>query len=166
MRSSFRILLGSSLVAAAAAAGAGTVDVTFLNARNYWDAGTTAWDEDANLKTLASHLGKLGQRWLPANQVLKVEVLQVKLAGNVQPFHGGTPVRVLNGGADWPKLQLRYSLQANGSQPIATGEEWISELAYFNGMAAKGDSDSLFYEKRMLTNWFKKRFVDGLASPG
>ena len=165
MRFAIRMLAGSSLLAAACAADAGAVDVSFINASNYWDAGNAAWEEGVNLKSLASHLRTLGQRWLAADQELKVEVLQVDLAGTVKPFHGAQPVRVITGGADWPKIQIRYWLVSSG-RTITSGEDWVIDMDYSHGLANRGDSASLFYEKRMLTNWFKKRFVDGLASPG
>jgi hypothetical protein len=160
-----RMLLGSSIAAAALAASAGTVDIIFVNTSAYWDAGTTAWDETANLKDLGMHLQRLAERQLPADQVLKVEVLQMDLAGTVQPFHGAQPVRVIQGGADWPKMLMRYSLSAGG-KVITSGQEWVTDMDYLHGLANRGDSVSLFYEKRMLNNWFKKRFIDGLASPG
>lgn len=165
MRFISRMLIGSSLVAAAVAAPAGAVNVSFINPDSYWDAGSTSWDEAANLKMLSSHLQKLGQRWLPADQVLWVEVLQVDLAGSVMRFHGNTSVRVMQGGADFARIQLRYSLQAGG-KPIANGEEWLSDLDSTHGIASRGDSEPLYYEKRMLSAWFKARFVDAIAAPG
>ena len=160
-----RMLLGSSLIAAAFAAHSGTVEVLFVNSDKYWDAGNTTWDEPANLKEIAIHLRKLSERQLPADQALKVEVLQVDLAGTVNPFHRATPVRMISGGADFPKLQLRYSLQSGGKL-ITSGEDWVVDIDYTHGLANRGDSSMLFYEKRMLDAWFKKRFVDALASPG
>jgi hypothetical protein len=160
-----RLLLGSSLIAAAFAAPAGTVEVLFVNADHYWDAGNTTWDEPANLKEIAIHLRMLSERQLPADQTLKVEVLQVDLAGTVNPFHRAVPVRVISGGADFPKLQLRYSLESGGKL-ITSGEDWVVDMDYTHGLANRGDSSSLFYEKRMLNVWFKKRFIDALTSPG
>ena len=61
-----RLLVVSSLAAAAFAASAGTVNVNFVNTGNYWDAGTSTWDEEANLKAMGAHLQRLGQRLLPA----------------------------------------------------------------------------------------------------
>lgn len=165
MRFISRMFVASSLVAAAVAVPAGTVNVSFVNPDSYWDAGITSWDEAANLKMLSTHLQKLGQRWLPADQVLLVEVLQVDLAGSVRRFLGNMSVRVMQGGADFPKIRLRHSLQSGG-RPIANGEEWLSDLDYTHGISSRGDSEALYYEKRMLNAWFKARFVDGLASPG
>jgi hypothetical protein len=165
MLSRTRLLVGSSLVAAACAAAAGTVDVSFVNAGNYWDSGTSIWDQSDNLKMLATHLQKLGQHWLPPGQVLKVEVLQVDLAGTVRPLRGRNAVRVITGNADSPKMQVRYVLQAGGIT-LASGEEWVTDLDYTHGMVNPYHSESLYYEKRMLDKWFKKRFVDSQAAPG
>ena len=161
-----RLLLVPSLAALAFAATAGTVNVSFVNPSSYWDAGTSTWDEAANLKALAAHLEKLGLRWLPAGHELKIEVLQVDLAGTVRPFHrDASSVRVITGGADWPKIHLRYVLQAGG-RTIASGTDWVADTDYTHGLAARGDNEPLLYEKRMLNTWFRMRFVDALAAPG
>ena len=166
MRLPTRLLLVPSLLAAAFVCTAGTVTVSFVNAGSYWDAGATAWDQAANLKLLAAHLERLGQRLLPADQLLKIEVLQVALAGRVRhDLRGSTQVRILNGDADWPRIQLRYALEAGGKE-IARGEEWISDLDYLRGPAGRPGVEALHYEKRMLDAWFKARFVDGAAAPG
>lgn len=161
-----RLLLVPSLAAAAFAATAGTVNVSFVNPSSYWDAGSSSWDEAANLTTLATHLQKLGQRSLPADHALTIEVLQVDLAGTVRAFQrDGSAVRVITGGADWPRINLRYTLQAGG-RTVASGTEWVADTDYTHGLAARGDNQPLFYEKRMLNAWFKARFVDALAGPG
>lgn len=161
-----RILVGALLVAGACGAAAGTVNVSFVNPNSYWDAGTSSWDEQANLKLLATYLQRLGQRLLPADQVLKIEVLQVDLAGTVRAFHrSDTPVRVITGGADWPIIKLRYTLEAGG-KTIASGEDWVADKDYTHGLAPRGDNEPLFYEKRMLGAWFRTRFADALAAPG
>jgi hypothetical protein len=156
----FRILLASSLAAAAFSASAGIVNVSFLPADQYWDAGSTLWDSQANLKILATHLQRLGERYLPPDQVLNVEVLQVDLAGFILPSR----IRIMNGSADWPRLHLRYTLVAPG-RSASSGDEWVSDMNYLHGMTSFGDSEALYYEKRMLDRWFKARFADG-AAPG
>ena len=165
MRLHTRTLIASLFAAAASAAVAGTVSVSFVNTASYADAGTTAWDEEANLKTLAGHLEKLGQRGLPAGQVLKVEIRDVDLAGWVRPTRDGSQVRVLRGRADEPRITLRYTLEENG-KVLRSGEESIADKDYANGTFAGRDSASLYYEKRMLDAWFKARFVEGRASAG
>ena len=147
---------------AASDAAAGTVTVSFVNASSFSDAGSTPWEEDANLKALSSHLQGLGQKYLPADQVLKFEVLDVDLAGTTRPSRrSGTNVRIVKGGADWPRIGLRYRLESNGN-PTRSGEESVADINYTRGLATARESASLFYEKRMLDEWFKARFVEGL----
>lgn len=166
MRFRTRTALLAIVMPAASVAFAGTVEVSFVQPTSYVDAGSTKWDEDANLKALATHLQGLGQRLLPANQVLKVEVLDVDLAGTVRPAaRGAAEVRVLRGGADYPRIHLQYTLQADGMAP-RSGKEWLTDLNYSRGLARRGDSEPLYYEKRMLGDWFKARFVDGRAGGG
>ena len=166
MRFTTRMLIVPALAATAFAANAGTVTVSFIRAVDYADAGSNPWDGDANLKILAGHLYKLGQAALPEDQVLKIDVLELELAGTVvlsRPKSIAT--RILVGGADWPQVHLRYTLE-QGGKTIASGDEWISDRDYMHGLAQKPDSGRLYYEKRMLGNWFRARFVDALAAPG
>jgi hypothetical protein len=160
------LLLSALFAGVASAVSAGTVDVSFVNPSSFEDAGTTSWEEQANLNALAAHLAALGQRLLPAHHTLKVEVLDVDLAGSVRPSRGGSSVRVLRGGADWPRIKLRYVLQAEG-KTVSQGEEWVADTDYARGVAsAYRDSPSLFYEKRMLDAWFKARFAEVRTAAG
>ena len=151
------------LALAATAAGAGTAHVSFVNAQSFEDAGYARWEEQANLQALSTHLQGLVQRTLPAGQHLKVEVLDVDLAGTVRPSVRGSSVRVLRGGADWPRIHLRYTLEADG-KPVASGDERIADLNYARGLSSARDSQPLYYEKRMLDAWFKTRFGEGAVA--
>lgn len=160
MRPSIRSLLCACLAAGACAATAGTVDVRFVNSRLYADAGNTAWEEEANLQTIDRHLKARGQRWLPDNHVLKVDVLDVDLAGAVRPFHGGPEIRVLRGGADFPRIHLKYTLEVDGKVE-RSADEWLTDLNYSGRLTGGRNSESLHYEKRMIDEWFKARFLQG-----
>lgn len=163
MHFSARALIISCLGAAAAAGAlAGTVNVSYTNAPGFSDAGTSRADKDSNLRALAEHLQALGQRYLPADQVLKVEVIDVNLAGTVHPTRrsAGTEIRVLRNGADWPRIDLRYTLESNG-KTLRSGEETVADMNYMHGFSGVRGSEPLYYEKHMLDEWFKARFVEG-----
>ena len=151
-------VLASSVLAASVAM-AGTVDVQFVNTANYANEGNSRADEDQTLLSLAQHLKQLGQRLLPADQVLKIEVEDLVLAGNVRPVHGGQQVRIVRGTADFPQIKLKYTLQASG-QPVRSGEEWVKDMNYSRHPSARA-TDPLHYEKQMLDTWFKERFAPG-----
>lgn len=155
-----RILWLPLLAALSGAAVAGTVQVKFLHPESYADIGTDKWDEGKNMDTIARHLEALGAKYLPANETLAIDVLDVDLAGTVRPpnpRHG--PVRVLNGRADAPQIHLTYVLSGPGL--ARSGDETITDLDYIHGRTAVRNSDSLYYDKRMLTDWFVKRFGQG-----
>jgi len=152
------LLLACAAAAVTSTAMAGTVNVSFVDAQRFTDVGTTRWDEDANLKVLAKHLAGLGQRYLPADQVMTIEVLDVDLAGTVWPSRGATAdVRIVKGGADWPRITLRYSLEQPG-KPVRRGEETVSDMNYTHGRTSTIGTEPLYHEKRMLDEWFKARF--------
>jgi hypothetical protein len=155
-----RILSLSILVALAGTAAAGTVQVAFVGPENFTDLGTNKQEEDQNMVTIARHLQALGQRWLPADQTLKIEFTEVDLAGAVRPSRASIdPVRVITGDVDYPRMQLHYVLSGPGLE--RTGDDRLADLNFTHGLANRGDSTSLIYEKRMLTAWFKSRFVEG-----
>ncbi|MDP3758980.1 MAG: DUF3016 domain-containing protein [Ramlibacter sp.] len=166
MRPSILSFVCACLAAVASAANAGAVEVRFVNTRLYTDAGNTAWEEEANLQAIDRHLKARGQRWLPANHVLKVDVLDVDLAGAVRPFHGGgIEIRVLRGGADFPRIHLKYTLEADGKVE-SSGDEWLTDLDYSGRLTGERNSGSLHYEKRMIDQWFKSRLLPGPGSAG
>ena len=152
-------LLYGVCAAAAAPAFAGPVEVSFIDADRYFDAGDKFRDEARNLRILEEHLKALGQRHLPHGQALKIDVLQVDLAGELRPTRRGTDMRIARGGADWPRITLRYALQGEGGAAVQQGEETVSDMTYQMRSTFGFAQESLHYEKRMLTEWFRERFA-------
>jgi hypothetical protein len=62
---------------------------------------------------------------------------------------------VLRGAADWPRIQLRFSLEQNG-QVLKSGEAQLSDMNYLNHINRYFDGESLRYEKQMIDDWFEK----------
>ena len=164
----FRPLLAAAAVALALApvllspARAAGVKVTFPDAERYADAGATSWEREATQAELAAHLVALGQRLLPADLTLEVEVLEIDLAGTVLPTRRGD-LRIVRGGADWPRLTLRYSLVKDGQVQTAATER-LADLAYTMNLGSRLSSEPLRYEKRLLDDWFRERFAERLVA--
>ena len=137
---------------------AGTVQVDFVNPSNYTDAGVSQWDERDNMEALRRHLQSLGQKLLPAAHSVRVEVLDLDLAGTTRPVPSGPYVRVVRGTADFPRIKLRYTVQIPG-QPARAAEEVLSELNYTHPAASTRRNEPLYYEKRMLEAWFRSRIA-------
>ena len=151
------LVLSSALAGAGSAHAAGSVNVTFINPQQFDDATDNWRDEHGNLAEISNHLKMLGQKYLADSQSLKIDVLNVDLAGRLQLSRSRGEVRVINGRIDWPRITLRYALQDNG-QVVQSGEENVSDMAFL-WRSAHYVTAPLGYEKRMLDEWFRDRIV-------
>lgn len=132
---------------------AGHVDVSWVKPEDYADAGRSVVDRERTLGTLGDYM----QRWarkLPDGQTLKIEVLDVNLAGEMEPF-AWNQVRVVRGTADWPQMKLRYTLKTDDGRTLQGGEANLADMNY--RMSESGTE--LGFEKRMLDKWFKATFT-------
>lgn len=157
----------AALVAAAFAAHAGTVDVSYDASAPFADAGRTQSEREDNLAALTAYLQGLGARLPGAGRQLRVRLLDVDLAGTVRPVgRTGQEMRIVRGGADWPRIKLRYTLLEDGRE-VRSGEEWLADLGYQTRQPGYGSEtgDALRYEKRLLADWFDARFVTAGGAP-
>ena len=146
----FAALAGAALSAGAA----GQVDVAFAQDTRFTDAGSGAFERDRNEQSLAKYMRHLGER-LPEGQVLKVEITDIDLAG--WQHIGPREVRVLRGGADWPRIALRYELLEQG-RTVKAGADDLADMDYLHSLRTLPETD-LPYEKRMLADWFDTRIA-------
>ena len=151
------LLLAGMAAMAAGPASAG-VTVKFSQPEQYQDMPFAAWDRDELLKELELHFSKLAKN-LPEGMDLKIEVLDLDLAGRLKPmFRGRDDIRILTGGADWPHMKLRYTLERDG-KVVATGEDHLSNMAYLERINRYMSGDPLRYEKQMVDDWFKEKIA-------
>lgn len=164
-RGALRAALGAMLCAAVlAAAGptgaAATVEVRLVEPESYADIGWRLADRAQNLERLRLHFEGLSAS-LPAGQRLRIDVLDVDLAGEELPGPELNTVRVLRGRADWPRMRLRWALTDAGGA-TRQAEEWLTDPAYLDRMLpARTASEALPYDLRMVDEWFRARFVRG-----
>ena len=150
-----RILLAA--VAAAAMPSYATTVVTFTDPDRYTDVANERWETQSTLDALGAHIKRLGDKYIAPDDTLRVEVLDIDLAGWAK-FAGRGPnqVRIARGGADFPQMKLRYTLESRGG--TRSGEETISDPTYLNHGSRIGSSEPFYYEKRMLDDWFRSTF--------
>jgi hypothetical protein len=154
----------AALGAAQAAASDSPVTVSFVEPDRFADLGDRVIDEPRNLKTLEAWFKTTGARYLAKGQTLRIEVVDVDLAGQMKPGRTLNDLRVVSGQADWPSIQLRYVLEAGG-QTLSSGDERLSDLNYLGYAGRLQPGDPLRYEKKMIDDWFKARFApDGVAA--
>jgi len=135
------------------------VTVSFPAPERHPDAGYPAAQAQGTRGEIARHLEALGARHLKPGQELRIEVLDINLAGRVR--HNATSdVRVMRAG-DWPQIRLRYELETPG-EATRKAEEVVSDREYLRG--PQNNLDALAREKRMLDEWFRERFVRGVKT--
>ena len=131
------------------------VTVTFAEKDGYTDASDRATTPERVREALKEHLERVAERYVPGETDLRIEVLDIDLAGS--PHRTRHDVRIITGRADAPCIELTTSLA--GSPPK---KERVCDLGYMRSLPAGYHSDQfLVYEKRMLDDWFRKTFAQG-----
>ncbi|HEV7814544.1 MAG TPA: DUF3016 domain-containing protein [Janthinobacterium sp.] len=158
MRIFSRAFAAAALSLLASGAAWAGVSVTYVKPEEFRDVPFSEVDRERVLKQLTDHFIELGKS-LPAGQDLKIEVTDLDLAGRSIPSRrGGDDLRILRGGADWPAMNLRYTLESQG-QIVSKGEEQLSDMNYLNHMNRYSSGENLRFEKQMIDVWFKKKFL-------
>lgn len=137
-----------------------SVKVTFVHPEQYSDpdlrGGFGSVRREATLPEIKRYLEQLGSRYLKPGEVLRIEVLDIQLAGQYEPWRPQlSDVRILRDVTP-PRFKLRYRLEARGRVQLSA-EEAVSDINYLMNPSARFSSDRLVYEKAMLADWFRRR---------
>lgn len=151
------LLRSSFLLAALALAGLAqaAVGVTFKEPERYSETGVFRDDGPAAMEHIEMHLKRMGERYLAPGETVRIEVLDMDLAGEQQMGPRGQDIRVMRGRADWPTIKLRYTWERPGA-PAMTGEEKVADMSYLQRTVPS--LEPFAHEKRMLETWFRQRF--------
>lgn len=139
------------------------VSVSYVKPEEFMDVPRSELERERLLKEFTSYFATLDKK-LPAGQQLKIEVLDIDLAGRLWPRRsGGEDIRIMNGGADWPHIKLRYTLEENGTV-LRSGDSDLSNMMYQQRFTRYSDADPLRYEKQMIDDWFEKTITPKVAA--
>lgn len=151
------LALGAALLTSVAATAA-VVDVHFVQPDRFTDIGFERLDRERALQAIEQHLTRLGTR-LPDGARLRVDVLDVDLAGRLEPWPT-RQVRVLGGQADWPRMTLRWRLDpSSGGDALASGEERLADLGYLSRTAPLRSQSAYAPDLRLIDDWFDRRLA-------
>jgi Protein of unknown function (DUF3016) len=143
-------------LSAALPAGAADADVRFIAPERFRDAGDSARERARTTAALAAAF-KAVAATLPAGQTLRIAVKDVDLAGTPQLTPRGE-LRVLRGGADWPRLDFAWTLESGG-RVLGQGEESLADLDYQQTPLPRYGGVALPYEQRLIERWAAQRFT-------
>lgn len=161
-----RLLLAGSVLLASAAAWAqhsdavmatGKTEVRYDKPEQFADLSFDPRKREEALQELTRHFDKLGAS-LPAGQHLQIVITDIDLAGREDPqVRSANEIRVMTGGADWPRISLSYVLEQDG-KAIKSADAQLSDMSYLTHMNRYPSGERLRYEKLMIDEWFAKTF--------
>lgn len=153
MRSHTALLV--ALVLWAGPASAAAVTVNFVDPEHYTDIGRYGGiDRKRNLDAIQKIFADLAARYLAADSVLSIDVLDVDLAGRLEPWHNkGDDVRYMRD-ITWPRMTLRYTRDGG-----TASEETLADPGYLDFPNPHFSNEPLSYEKAMIERWFRKTFA-------
>jgi hypothetical protein len=146
----------AALCIAGAVQAAGVVQTAFVNPDEFTDVRDRMYSSEHNLKALDKAVQRAASPYVADGQTLKVEVLDVDLAGEVRPGARPYDIRVLRGTADWPRITLRWTLEGAGAAP-RSGEAVVQDMAYLQRLQPPLSESGLVYEQRMLQEYFRSQ---------
>lgn len=128
--------------------------VNWVEPANYTDvksaAGYQKQHEAHVFKHLGKHFNKMARMTLPEGVTLKVNVVDLDLAGYVYPLS----VRQLSESEE-PKIKFEYQV-LNGDQVIKSELVELKDPRYLSKIKMGKINEAYRFEKRMITEWFKK----------
>lgn len=151
------LLLVGPLLAGPALAG---IEVRFVNPETFTDADfRTPAVRAGVLADFSAFFARLGKSYLKGDQALTIDVLDMKLAGEFEPWRrpGWNDVRILRDITP-PRFVLRYTLKQNG-KVVVSATETVTDIAYMWDPSAARSSERFAFDYAVLKAWFRDRFV-------
>ena len=146
-------LLGACLLTAGSARAG--VTVNYVHPEEFSDLPRAPYQREIALDDFVNHFKRLGESLRP-DQDLSIEVLDIDLAGREEPNGiGNDELRIMNGGADWPRMRLHYALSEHG-KVVASGDAQLSDKGYANHINGYPNDARWPYEMQMIDTWWRK----------
>ncbi|MCI0653944.1 MAG: DUF3016 domain-containing protein [Methylococcaceae bacterium] len=145
-------------------ADADRVTVRFIEPERFTDVSLSGSSTDTIrnhvLKSLEQSLVDLGKSHLADNQSLAIEMLDIDMAGNYEPWRRPllNNVRFVRD-VYRPRIKLRYTWRDAQGTVLASAQESVTDLNYLIlPDPSYLNFDPLKYEKTLLRRWFEQRF--------
>jgi hypothetical protein len=102
---------------------------------------------------------------LPAGYRLVVTVTDLDLAGELDPIPSQMvhQIRVLKN-IDFPRVRFDYRVLNTTGTVLSDGKDVVlKDMQYLSGISRAQSSDSFYYERRMIRDWFNKNVLPNVT---
>jgi hypothetical protein len=154
-------------IAFSASVFAGEAKVTWQNPEKYTDIRSGNQSQKSMLKSIDKSFGKefteLASK-LPAGYQLLVTVTDLDLAGEVDPIPTRMmdQIRVLKD-PYFPRITFDYQILSAGGVSVMEAKAFtLKDMQYLSGISSSQSSDSYYYERKMIREWFTKDILPNL----
>jgi hypothetical protein len=112
------------------------------------------------VQQLARYLQTTAAKPLQPGQTLDVTLVDIKRAGDYEPWHGprGRDIRIMRDIYP-PRISLQYTLKDASGRIVSEADARLSDTGYLHNLGLKSDSDPLRYEKRLIDDWVKRQLA-------
>ena len=130
------------------------------NSHNRFEAERGDW-----VRQLAEYVRTSATRQLQPGQTLQVTVLDIKRAGDFEPWHGAraNDIRIMRDIYP-PKIVLQYSLKGADGGVLGEGEATLRDTGFMHGSVGAQSSDPLRYEKKLIDDWVRRDLAREIAA--
>jgi hypothetical protein len=135
------------------------IRVSFISPERYHDEDfRNASTREGIVLEFRKFFDRLDSQYIKTGETLDVEVLDIDLAGEYEPWRPSlNNVRILRDITP-PSFKLRYTLR-RGKVVLMKNEETITDMNYLSDISAHNSTERFAYEKNMLRDWFRRRFA-------
>lgn len=112
------------------------------------------------VQQLARYVRTAAAKPLQPGQTLDVTLVDIKRAGDYEPWHGprADNIRIMRDIYP-PRITLQYTLKDASGRIVDEGEAKLSDSGYLHNIGLRSDSDPLRFEKRLIDDWVKRQLA-------
>ena len=139
------------------------VEVNFVHPEKFTDVKDSYVSEDnvrdELLNELKQHIQSHIKDYLPAGWHLVVNVTNVDMAGEFEPWRGPEfdDIRIVKDVYP-PRINLNFKLTDAAGKVVKQGERHLTNLSFLDEINVYPPEDHLRYEKALLDSWFRNEF--------
>ncbi|MDB6094932.1 MAG: hypothetical protein JWM32_2494 [Verrucomicrobia bacterium] len=154
--------IGSAFAADSSAKADARTEVNFSHPEKFADVRDAYMGSDKGrdgiLDQLRDYIDLRAKRYVPEGQKLVVNVTDIDLAGDYEPWRGPsmTDVRVVKDIYP-PKIDLDFKLVDSTGKVVKEGKRQLRDLAFMMKLSINRD-DNLRFEKGLIDDWLQDDF--------